>query len=175
MCTAECSIVLNSDGIVTKKTLINSIRYSYDKEGQLIKKIITSSNKVEADTVINYEYNGDSEVITDDFGRKTFDEVQTGIGFITRQFTYHKGKFTDEHKNNEKLKSGPVTNLVKRIEMSDGRILSYEYDKEERIRKVTESNDKEPDTVVSETVYTYDSLGQLIKEIRDGVVINEMT
>ena len=112
---------------------------------------------------------------TDDFGRKTFDEVQTGIGFITRQFTYHKGKVTDEHKNNEKLKSSPVTNLVKRIEMSDGRILSYEYDKEERIRKVTESNDNAPDTVVSETVYTYDSQGQLIKEIRDGVTVNEMT
>ena len=189
MCTAECSIVLNSDGIVTKKTLINSIRYSYDKQGQLIKKIITSSNKAEADTVINYEYNGGSEVITDtvcgntsfsshsatdELGRKTFDEVQTGIGFITRQFTYHKGKFTDEHKNNEKLKSGPVTNLVKRIEMSDGRILSYEYDKEERIRKISESDKSAPDTVVSETVYTYDSLGQLIKETRDGVVINEM-
>ena len=112
---------------------------------------------------------------TDDFGRKTFDEVQTGIGFITRQFTYHDGRVTDEHKNNEKIMSGPVTNLVKRIVMSDGRILSYEYDKEERIRKVSESDKSAPDTVVSETVYTYDSLGQLIKEIRDGVVINEMT
>ena len=71
--------------------------------------------------------------------------------------------------------SGSVTNLVKRIEMSDGRILSYEYDKEERIRKVSESDKSAPDTVVSETVYTYDSLGQLIKETRDGVVINEMT
>ena len=115
-----------------------------------------------------------SHSATDDLGRKNFDEVQTGIGFITRQFTYHKGKFTDEHKNNEKLKSGPVTNLVKRIEMSDGRILSYEYDKEERIRKISESDKSAPDTVVSETVYTYDSLGQLIKETRDGVVINEM-
>ena len=126
MRTAECSIVLNSDGIVTKKTLINSILYSYDKVGQLIKKIITSSNKAEADTVINYEYNGGSEVIidtvcgntsftshsaTDDLGRKIFDEVQTGIGFITRQFTYHKGKVTDEHKNKEKLKSGPERTL----------------------------------------------------------------
>ena len=64
MRTAECNIVLNSDGIITKKTLINSIHYSYDKQGQLIKKIITSSNKAEADTVINYEYNGGSEVIT---------------------------------------------------------------------------------------------------------------
>ena len=116
-----------------------------------------------------------SHSATDDLGRKNFDEVQTGIGFITRQFTYHKGKVTDEHKNNEKLKSGSVTNLVKRIEMSDGRILSYDYDKEERIRKVSESDKSAPDTVVSETVYTYDSLGQLIKEIRDGVVINEMT
>ena len=116
-----------------------------------------------------------SHSATDDLGRKNFDEVQTGIGFITRQFTYHKGKVTDEHKNKEKLKSGPVTNLVKRIEMSDGRILSYEYDKEERIRKISESDKSAPDTVVSETVYTYDSLGQLIKEIRDGVVINEMT
>ena len=116
-----------------------------------------------------------SHSATDDLGRKNFDEVQTGIGFITRQFTYHKGKVTDEHKNNEKIMSGPVTNLVKRIVMSDGRILSYEYDKEERIRKISESDKSAPDTVVSETVYTYDSLGQLIKETRDGVVINEMT
>jgi len=33
MRTAECNIVLNSDGIITKKTLINSIHYSYDKQG----------------------------------------------------------------------------------------------------------------------------------------------
>ena len=47
---------------------------------------------------------------------------------ITRQFTYHDGKVTDEHKNNEKIMSGPVTNLVKRIVMSDGRIpVSYTH------------------------------------------------
>lgn len=187
---SENNIVINSEGIITKRTLTGSIIYSYDKDGNLIKKVISSQDKAKPDCTISYEYYGDSGIVshtvcggtaftsrdgTDDFGRKNFDEVQTGIGFITRQFTYHDGKVTDEHKNNEKIVSGPVTNLVKRIVMSDGRILSYEYDREERIRKVAESDKSAPDTVVRETVYTYDSLGQLIKETRDGVTVNEMT
>ena len=140
---AESDIVINSEGIITKRTLTRSIIYSYDKDGNLIKKVISSQDKAKPDCTVSYEHYGDSGVVshtvcggtaftsrdgTDDFGRKTFDEVQTGIGFITRQFTYHDGKVTDEHKNNEKIMSGPVTNLVKRIVMSDGRILSYEYD-----------------------------------------------
>ncbi len=82
---------------------------------------------------------------------------------------------TNEHKNNGKLKSGPVTQLVKRIELSDGRLLSYEYDNEERITRVTEYKDTAPDVIVNDTHYTYDPLGQLIKEVRNNVTVNEMT
>ncbi len=187
---SENSVTVNSDGIVTKRTLLNSILYSYDEDGQLVKKLITSANKSEADTVINYEYDEQSGTVAhleygntkftshsgkDSFGRKSFDELQTGLGYLTRQYTYHKGSVTNEHKNNGKLKSGPVTQLVKRIELSDGRLLSYEYDNEERITRVTEYKDTAPDVIVNDTHYTYDPLGQLIKEVRNNVTVNEMT
>ena len=34
---------------------------------------------------------------TDSFGRKVFDELQLGTGFVSRQFHYHAGEVTDEH------------------------------------------------------------------------------
>ena len=52
--------------------------------------------------------------------------------------------------------------------MSDGRTISYEYDKEERITKVTDSVD-------GITEYTYDALGQLLREKKDGTAVNVMT
>ena len=82
MRAAECSIILNSDDIVTKKTLINSIRYSYDKQGQLIKKIITSSNKAEADTVVSetvYTYDSLGQLIK-----------ETRDGVVINEMTYDK-------------------------------------------------------------------------------------
>ena len=104
----------------------------------------------------------------DAFGRKVFDELQFETGFASRQFSYHVGKVTETHAEGEKLKSAPTTQLVERIILSDGRILSYEYDAEERITKVT-------DSVEGVTEYTYDALGQLLTESHNGEVVNEMT
>lgn len=87
---------------------------------------------------------------------------------MSRQFHYHTGNATDEHKEAEKLKSSPTTQLVSQIVMSDGRTISYEYDKEERITKVTDSVD-------GVTEYTYDALGQLLREKKDGTAVNVMT
>ena len=103
----------------------------------------------------------------DSFGRKVFDELQLGTGFVSRQFHYHSGDVTDEHVANEKLKSSATTQLVSQIVLSGGRTLSYEYDAEERITKVTDSVDG-----VAE--YVYDALGQLVSETVNGVVVNSM-
>lgn len=186
----ECSVTFNTDGIITKRTLKNSILYSYDKDGKLVKKTITTEGKSTPDCVIRYDNENESgksvktvcgstrytsHTGSDEFGRKTFDEIQTGVGFITRQFTYHKGVVTDEHRNYEKMKSGPITELVKQITLSDGRTLSYSYDKEERITKVVETRTINSETVTSQTEYTYDAMGQLLEEKRDGNMINRMT
>ena len=104
----------------------------------------------------------------DSFGRKVFDELQLGTGFVSRQFSYHAGEVTEEHKDNKKLKSSPTTQLVSQIVISDGRTLSYEYDEEERITKVT-------DSIEGTTEYTYDALGQLLTETVNGSVVNTMT
>ena len=104
----------------------------------------------------------------DGFGRKSFDELKLGKGFISRQFSYHAGKVTEVHKNNDKLQSAPVTQLVSQIILSDGRTLNYEYDKEERVTKVIDSTE-------GTTEYTYDALGQLLSETKNGQVINTMT
>jgi len=115
-----------------------------------------------------------SQSKTDAFGRKVFDELQLGTGFVSRQFSYYVGEETEAHTEHEKLKSSPVTHLVSRITLSGGRTLSYEYDEEERITQVTDSE-------LGTTFYEYDRLGQLTKEtFRDkdtgtDTVVSEMT
>ena len=94
---------------------------------------------------------------SDHFGRKIFDELQLGTGIVSRQFAYHAGQITEEHSANRKMKSSPATQLISQIILSDGRTLSYEYDAEDKITKVTDSSD-------GVTEYTYDALGQLLAE-----------
>ena len=174
-----------SGGLVTAKTLVCSIAYRYDSDGKLVQKTITSygSDGTETEQVIAYEnpeegspvvkFNAGGKAVTshsktDSFGRKVFDELQLSTGFVSRQFDYHVGVVTDTHAENEKLKSTPTTQLVKEILFSDGRTIGYEYDKEERITKVTDSVD-------GVTEYTYDALGQLLTEAVNGTVVNTMT
>jgi len=83
--------------------------------------------------------------------------LELGTGFVSRQFGYHAGDVTEEHKANAKLKSSATTKLVSQIVLSGGRTLSYEYDAEERITKVVDSVD-------GVTEYTYDALGRLLTE-----------
>ena len=175
----EADITL-ADELVTAKTVVHSIKHYYDSEGNLTKKVITPKGG-EAQTVY-YETTDDKTVVkftaggqtvtshskTDSFGRKVFDELQLGSGFLSREFDYHKGEVTDEHAENGKLKSSPTTQLVSRILLSDGRTLSYEYDAEERITKVV-------DSVNGTTEYTYDALGQLLTERHNGYMVNSMT
>ena len=186
MRAAEFDITV-SNGIVTGKTLVNSVLYSYDSEGKLTRKrvvpaagdeqVIYYENPENENPVVKFSAGGrtvTSHSKTDSFGRKVFDELQLGTGFVSRQFSYHAGQVTDEHVAGEKLKSSPTTNLVRQITMSDGRTLAYEYDAEERITKVTDSVD-------GVTEYVYDELGQLVTEKHkanaDGnaVTVNAMT
>ena len=175
----ECTV----EGLVTAKTLVNTIRYSYDNEGKIIKKIVIPATTGAAPQTVFYEYTDDSNQIvkqvigerlvtahskTDSFGRKDFDELQIGTGFISRKFDYHTGAVTQKHIDNRCLKSTPTTQLVSEIKFSNGRTIAYEYDAEERITKVDDSED-------GVTEYTYDALGQLLTETKDGVVVNTMT
>ena len=140
----------------------------------MTKKVITPASG-SAQTVY-YEQSDDNTVVkfsaggrtvtshskTDSFGRKVFDELQLGTDFVSRQFVYHAGKVTAEHKEKAKVKSSATTQLVSQIILSDGRAISYDYDNEERIIKVD-------DTVDGIVKYTYDALGQLETETKDGV------
>ena len=176
---AECDITLGADEVITGKTLVHTIFYIYDGEGTLIRKRMVSADGEER--VIYYETTDDNTVVkfsaggktvtshskTDSFGRKVFDELQLGTGFVSRQFSYHAGDVTEAHKDNEKLRSSPTTQLVSQIVLSDGRTLTYEYDAEERITKVT-------DSIEGVTEYTYDALGQLLTETVNGEIVNEM-
>ena len=176
----ECSIEIDENLNVVGKTVDCYLLYTYDAEGNQTKKEICIGDVTRA---YYYEHGEDKEVVSsfwvedkyvtshsknDSFGRKVFDELQLGGGFVSRQFTYHAGEVTEEHVANNKLKSSPTTSLVSRIILSDGRTISYEYDAEERITKVTDSVD-------GTTEYTYDALGQLLTETKDGVAVNTMT
>ncbi len=179
--SAEYGITVNGSEVVTSRTLVNSILYSYDKDGKLTsKRFVPASgakqeyfyeNPEDGNPIVTFKV-GDKTITshskTDAFGRKVFDELQLGSGFVSRQFSYHAGKKTDEHVRNDKLKSSPTTQLVSQIVLSDGRTLSYEYDAEERITKVTDSVD-------GVTQYTYDALGQLLTETVNGTLVGSMT
>ena len=179
---AECDITLSGE-IVTAKHLVNSIVYSYDSDGKLTKKRITAGGKEQTvycenpeneNAVVKFTAGGKtvtSHSKTDSFGRKVFDELQLGTGFVSRQFHYHAGEVTDEHKAEQKLKSSPTTQLVSQIVLSGGRTISYEYDAEERITEVTDS----VGGVTTSTAYTYDALGQLLTETVNGAPVNVMT
>ena len=174
----ESNITVTNE-IVTSKVIVNTIKYYYDTEGKMTKKVITPA--VGSAHTVYHETNNDNTVVkfsadgrtvtshskTDSFGRKEFDELQLGTDFISRQFVYHAGKVTDTHKDNAKVKSSATTQLVSQIILSDGRTLSYEYDAEERITKVTDSVD-------GTTTYTYDALGQLLTETKNGIIVNTM-
>ena len=117
----------------------------------MTKKVITSSGG--SDQTIYYETNDDNTTVkfyaggryvtshskTDSFGRKVFDELQLGTDFVSRQFVYHAGKVTAEHKEKAKVKSSATTQLVSQIILSNGTTLSYGYDAEERITSVVET------------------------------------
>ena len=176
---AESLIELNGE-IVTGKTLVNSILYTYDSEGKLTKKRIIPVNGTEqtiwyenpedGSPVVKFSAGGKtvtSHSKNDSFGRKAFDELQLGTGFVSRQFSYIAGDVTKEHKDAAKLKSTATTQLISHITFSDGRTIDYEYDAEERITKVTDSVD-------GTTEYTYDALGQLLTEKHNGEVVNTM-
>ena len=175
MQSSESDIELDTNGIVTSKAFVCTVRYYYDAEDNLIRKRIKFADGKEH-TVLYEQAENDSQIVrfavggktvtshskTDSFGRKVFDELQLGAGFISRQFHYLEGEFTDEHKNNDMLKSTPTTQLISQIVLSGNRTISYEYDEEERITKVDDSID-------GITEYTYDALGQLVTETKDSI------
>ena len=177
MQSTESDIELDSNEIITSKTFVCTVRYYYDAEDNLIRKRIKFADGKEH-TVLYEQAENDSQVVkftaggktvashskNDSFGRKVFDELQLSTGFISRQFHYHEGVATEEHKNNDMLKSSPTTQLVSQIVLSGGRTISYEYDEEERITKVDDSVDGE---ARQGTVLCLDKK----KHIRQGTVL----
>ncbi len=175
----EKSIVFDGD-IIKSRTVDFSIVYEYD-DGRLVRtnyisadgsvRTVNTEYPEKENRIVRFEAGGKtvtSRSKTDGFGRKTFDELQLGTGFVSRQFSYYGGQVTEEHVENDKLKSSPTTALVSQIVYTDGRTISYEYDAEERITKITDTED-------GVTEYTYDALGQLLTEVKNGTVVNTMT
>ena len=174
----ESDIVLSGDAVVGK-TVVSQIKYYYNSDGDLSYKVISAdgvSRTIWYETVAKKgiaQFVAGSRLVTshsktDSFGRKIFDELQLGRDFVSRQFSYQAGAVPTEHKDNYKVKSTATTNLVSQIQFSGGRAISYEYDNEERITRISDSVDG-----VFE--YTYDALGQLLEEKVNDTVVNTMT
>ena len=166
----ENAIELDHNEIIVSRLPIQTVLYSRNINGELVNKIIT--NQTQKQQIYTYSLNDPSTITlptsavchskSDHLGRKTFDEIELGSGYLSRQFTYLAGKITPEHQAYDKVKSAPTTNLVDTITYADGRTIRYQYDPEERITKVT-------DSVEGVTAYTYDALGQLTSEKKNGI------
>ena len=181
----EADIELSGE-IVISKVIVNTVKYYYDTEGKMTKKVITPASG--SAQTIYYETNDDKTIVkfsaggrtvtshskTDSFGRKVFDELQFGTDFVSRQFVYHAGKVTDTHKVKAKVKSSATSQLVSQIILSNGTTLSYGYDAEERITSVVETYTVDGTPVTNTTLYTYDALGQFLTETVNGEVVNSM-
>ena len=181
----EADIELSGE-VVSAKVIVNTVKYYYDTEGKMTKKVITPASG--SAQTIYYETNDDNTVVkfsaggrtvtshskTAPFGRKVFDELQLGTDFVSRQFVYHAGKVTAEHKEKAKVKSSATTQLVSQIILSNGTTLSYGYDAEERITSVVETYTVDDTPVTNTTLYTYDALGQLLTETVNDEVVNTM-
>ncbi len=169
---------------VVSKTLKHSVFYHYDTEGNLTKKRYVDGNVVKTYSIEHREdgsqvYTLPTNVVShsknDHLGRLEFDELQLGKGFVSRKFSYHDGVATYKHVDNDKLKSTPTTSLVSTIRFNNGRTLEYEYDAEERITSVVDKYVIDGKNIENVYEYTYDTLGQLLTEVVNGVVINTMT
>ena len=111
----EADIELSGE-IVISKVIVNTVKYYYNTEGKMTKKVITPASG--SAQTIYYETNDDKTIVkfsaggrtvtshskTDSFGRKLFDELQLGTDFVSRQFVYHAGKVTAAHKEKAKVK-----------------------------------------------------------------------
>ena len=177
--TEEYNVSSISSGyIASGLTLVGTMYYSFDSKGKQFRKKYVDASGNEQKYVFEYQDEQNvavqlptgavSHAKSDHLGRKVFDELQLGKGFMNRKFTYHEGVATAAHINNDKMVSNPETTLVKQIAFADGRTIQYEYDKEERITKVIDSVDGTYE-------YTYDELGQLLTEKKNGTTVNTMT
>jgi len=89
----EADIELSGE-IVSAKVIVNTVKYYYDTEGKMTKKVMTFSDN--STHTVHYENSDDNTVVkfsaggrtvtshskTDSFGRKVFDELQLGTDFI---------------------------------------------------------------------------------------------
>lgn len=175
----EYDIVWDATDGATNPVLVGTMVYSFDGKGkQFRKKYVPADGsdeqkyvfafKDEQNIAVQLPTGAVSHAKTDHFGRKVFDELQLGKGFLNRTFTYYDGVVSEQHEASNKRVSDPTTTLVKEIKYANGRTIQYEYDNEERITKVIDSVD-------GTTVYTYDALGQLKTEKKGETVINAMT
>ena len=166
--------------------LVGTMFYSFDGNGkQFRKKYVPADGSQEQKYVFEFKDEQNvavklptgavSHAKSDHFGRKVFDELQLGKGFLNRTFTYHKGVVSNKHLETDKRVSDPTTTLVKEIKFADGRTIQYEYDNEERIISVVETYTVDNTPVTNTTLYTYDALGQLLTETKDGVAVNTMS
>lgn len=171
--TAENDIAADGNDTILSRTRQNAVSYEYDpivNKGSLRRKHINTPSG-------NQEYNYiwsrqqekkrtvhqklvcgtktyESSITADDLGRIKSDNIILERGNLQRVFTYAAGRRTQEHSDNNIIKANASTNLVNRIEYTKGKAITYEYDQEERITKVT-------DYSRNVTEYGYDAKGQL--------------
>ena len=180
---AEYNIEIDNSDLVVSRIIANVYSYTYDGKKRLTNKsLVSNGEKVSS---VSYDYVNEAKIMSysidtgvavntianfDELGRVSSDAINTETSNIQRDFTYVAGSIPQEYSELGKVKSAATTNLVKEITISgvgSNRTLSYEYDAEERITKVTDSNG-------FVTEYTYDAMGQLLTETVNGEVINSM-
>ena len=159
-----------TDDLGANKTLRYYRKYQHKGDVLSRRTDVFVNGTTEEEKVYEYHYFDEDDKFTlmlptnvkslatvDHFGRKSFDELQLGTGFIRRDYSYVEGAY-EASKLSGNLKSLPETELVSKIVYDDGKELRYTYDTAGNIKTVRNEYG------VLLEAYSYDGLGRLKTE-----------
>ena len=183
----ECDITVTNEA-VTSKTLVNTVRYIYDTDGNLTKKIITPTggsafeyayvNSEDSNPVVKFSAGGrtvTSHSKTDSFGRKVFDELQLGAAIETKSYGYSSVGNRDRlityggYTLSYDAMGNPIAYMGNNLTWERGTLLSgfgdYKYTYDASGKRISK------DVGGAETVFEYDG-DRLMSSVKFGQIIN---
>ena len=155
--------IKNNYKIEGTETVDEVRNYDYDVNGRLIKSVVTN-NKTDDVKESEYEYDKVGNKVKESIN----DEVTTNIYNKLNQIVSSKTANDEETVSNRQFAYDNNGNQIKAVDDVKGTYLTYTYDADNRISKVSGTSEKK--AVSQENLYNGD--GKRIKKIEAGEEIN---